>query len=432
VFLIVPLLVLLAAAGTAVAGDGTPSSVEVVAEFADAGAILKGNDVRVDGVLAGTVSEIDLVDNKAHLTLRLEGAFAPIHEDAKVAIRPVSLLGERFVDLDRGTASAPVLPDGGLIPATQTRRSVDLDEVLSAVDDPTGEALAALLIGLGGGLAGRGADAAEAIEALGPALTDTAGLLSLLSEQNALLGELIDRAQPALSALGADRGARLDALVASTKGLLDTTAGAAPALGESLKRLPPALATARTALVELAALAGETTPVLSSLRPLTDDLTGFAADLTQFAAVAGPALASLEPVLARGRELIEAARPVVADLEAAGGDTRAVAKAGRQISDALPADLRNLFDFVRNFALATGGSDGISHYLRVLGTPNQEDVDGRSPVEPPQSPIFGHPESTKSPASPALPVPKDDAGSVTGLTAKQERSLLQYLVGGGK
>ena len=185
--------------------------------------------------------------------------------------------------------------------------------------------------------------------------------------------------------------------------------------------------------MELAALAGETTPVLSSLRPLTDDLSGFAADLSEFAAVAGPALASLEPVLARGRELIEAARPVIADLEAAGGDTRAVARAGRQLSDSLPADLANLFDFVRNFALATSGSDGISHYLRVLSTPNQEDVDGRSPFEPPQSPIFGQPESAERPSVPAAPAPKvkSDAGSATGLTAEQERSLLEYLVGGG-
>jgi phospholipid/cholesterol/gamma-HCH transport system substrate-binding protein len=425
---------LLAAAGTAVAGDGKPSTIEVVAEFDDAGAILQGNDVRVDGIHAGIVRKVELVNNKAHLTLKLDGDFAPIHEDATVAIRPISLLGERFVDLDRGTDVAPVLPDGGLIPASQTRRSVDLDEVLSAVDQPTGEALSALLVGLGGGMAGRGEDAAKAIEALAPALTDTAGLLALLSDQNTLLAELIDRAQPALSALGADRGARLDKLVASTKGLLDTTAGAAPQLGATLKRLPTALATARSALMELAALAGETTPVLASLRPLTNDLVGFAADLSEFASVAGPALASLDPVLAKGRELIEAARPVIADLEAAGGDARAVAKAGRSISDALPADLSNLFDFVRNFALATSGSDGISHYLRFLPPGNQENVDGRSPFEPPQAPIFGRPESTDLPAVPAAPAPKvkGDPGSATGLTAEQERSLLEYLVGGGK
>jgi phospholipid/cholesterol/gamma-HCH transport system substrate-binding protein len=432
--LAIPVVMLLAAAGTAVAGDGKPSTIEVVAEFDDAGAILKGNDVRVDGIHAGIVRKVELVNNKAHLTLKLDGDFAPIHEDATVAIRPISLLGERFVDLDRGTAVAPVLPDGGLIPAGQTRRSVDLDEVLSAVDQPTGEALSALLVGLGGGMAGRGEDAAKAIEALAPALTDTASLLALLSDQNTLLAELIDRAQPALSALGADRGARLDKLVGSTKGLLDTTAAAAPHLGATLKRLPTALATARSALMELAALAGETTPVLASLRPLTGDLMGFAADLSEFASVAGPALASLDPVLAKGRELIEAAHPVIADLEAAGGDARAVAKAGRSISDALPADLANLFDFVRNFALATSGSDGISHYLRFLPPGNQEDVDGRSPFEPPQAPIFGRPESTDRPSVPAAPAPKvnGDPGSATGLTADQERSLLEYLVGGGK
>ena len=55
----VPVVVLLAAAGTAVAGDGKPSHVEVVAEFADAGAILKGNDVRVDGVHAGIVDRVN-------------------------------------------------------------------------------------------------------------------------------------------------------------------------------------------------------------------------------------------------------------------------------------------------------------------------------------------------------------------------------------
>src|ERR1044072_1654379 len=103
----VPAMALLAAAGTAMAGDGRPSHIEVVAELNDAGAILSGNDVRVDGVLAGTVKKIELVDNKAHLTLSLSGDFAPIHQDATVAVRPLSLLGERFVDLDRGSAASP-------------------------------------------------------------------------------------------------------------------------------------------------------------------------------------------------------------------------------------------------------------------------------------------------------------------------------------
>ncbi|MGH8998909.1 MAG: MlaD family protein, partial [Acidimicrobiia bacterium] len=71
-FALVPAVALVAVAGVtgATAGDGRPSHIEVVAEFDDAGAILSGNDVRVDGVLAGTVKKITLVDNKARLTLR--------------------------------------------------------------------------------------------------------------------------------------------------------------------------------------------------------------------------------------------------------------------------------------------------------------------------------------------------------------------------
>jgi phospholipid/cholesterol/gamma-HCH transport system substrate-binding protein len=436
----VPAIALLAVAASAPAvraGDGRPAHIEVVAEMADAGAILAGNDVRVDGILAGQVKKIELVDNKARLTLRLSGDFAPVHRDATVAVRPVSLLGERFVDLDRGSAAAPALPDGGLIPATQTRRSVDLDEVLSAVDQPTGDALKAMIVGLGGGLAGRGADAARALQTLGPALEDTAGLLNLLNGQNALLQQLIDRAQPALSALGADRGARLDQLMTSTKGLLDTTAASAPALAASLNRLPGALATARAAFVELAGLAGTTTPLLASLRPLTGDLSGFAADLKSFADAAGPALASLDPVLAKGQELIDAARPPVAGLAAAGGDIKGVARAARGTVAPLPVDLANLLDFVRNFALTTSGSDGISHYLRVLGTMNQEDFDGRAPGPVPRFPTAGPPGSPAAPpagaeaAGPSAALqPAAAAGSATGLTAEQERSLLRYLVGG--
>ena len=423
-----PAVALVAWGGAAQAGDDRPSNLEVVAEFADAGAILPGNDVRVDGVLAGTVKRIELVDNQAHLTLKIDGDFAPIHRDATVAVRPVSLLGERFVDLDRGTPSAPALESGDLIPSSQTTRSVDLDEILSAVDDPTGDGLASLITGLGAGLAGRGEDAAKAIEALGPALADTAGLLRILADQNELLQTLIDTSQPALSALGADRGARLDQLVASTKGLLDTTAANAPALGESLRRLPGALATARSAFVELAALSQDTTPLLAALRPLTGDLTGFATDLSAFADSAGPALASLDPVLARGKELIEAARPVIATLAAAGDDTKAVARSARGVTDKLPPDLSNLFDFVRNFALATSGSDGISHYLRVLFTGGAENFDGRAPLAAPQGAV-SPPAATVSPPPAPVPAP---GSSATGLRPEQERSLLSYLVGGDR
>ena len=464
--LIPALFVGAAFAGPEPTSAGGGHGVDVVAVFADAGSILPGNDVRVDGVNAGLVKKVRLVDGKAHLTLAVGGAFTPLHTDAKAAIRPVSLLGERFVDLDRGSAAAPVLGDGGVIPEAQTRRAVDLQEVLDAVDDPTGDALAALLVGLGQGMDGRGADAGAAIDALAPALTRTTELLQILGGQNELLTSLVDRVEPVASALGTERGQRMDKLVGATDQLLGATAAARPQLEEALRRLPDALAAARSALTELAGFAGETTPVLASLRPVTGDLRQIADELSAFADAAGPALTTLEPVLRKGQDLIGAARPVASELAAAGGDLEKVAKSSRTLVEAFPPDFGNLLDYVRNFALATAGADGVSHYLRIFVESSSEAIDGLSPLSTPAvgqpSPIPGAGipaditrglADNKSPLLPAVPGAVDslvggvggllgvplgtpttgatsgDPGSATGLTLTQERSLLDYLLG---
>ncbi|HVW33432.1 MAG TPA: MlaD family protein [Acidimicrobiia bacterium] len=478
-------------AGPDAAPAGGGHGVTITAVFADAGAILPGNDVRVDGVPAGLVKKVRLVGGRAQLTLSVGGAFTPLHTDATANIRPVSLLGERFVDLDRGSPGAPLLANGGVIPVTQTRRAVDLSEVLDAVDDPTGDALAALIVGLGQGVDGRGADAGAALDALAPALTKTTELLQLLGSQNDLLGALVDKVEPVASALGTGRGQRMDQLVGSADALLGATAAARPQLEEALKRLPDALTAARGALTQLAGFADQTTPVLESLKPVTGDLRQIAGELQTFADAAGPALSTLGPVLQKGNDLITAARPVASELAAAGGDLQTVAKSGRTLVEAFPPDLSNLLDFVRNFAVATAGADGVSHYLRIFIEASSQAVDGLLPVP---TPVLGQPTgipaaglpaaitnglagnktpllpsvgglvngvtgtvggllggtgllggegllgtvggvlgltpSTVSPApNGAAPAPADP-GSATGLTATQEHSLLDYLLGG--
>ena len=446
-----------------VGAKGERSDLDITAEFADAGAIIPGNDVVVDGVKAGSVRRLDLVDGKARVSFSVDADFTPLHTDATAAIRSVSLLGERYLDLARGTPSAPVLADGAVLPVSQTQRAVELQEILDVVDQPTGTALAALIVALGEGMAARGEDAAAAIDAMEPALTETARLLEILGGQNQLLAALVDRAEPVASALGAERGARLDRLVAASDDLLAATAGGRPELEAALQRLPGALTTARSALAELSNLAGQTTPVLASLRPVTGDLRQIAFELGDFADAAGPALASADPVLERARELVAAATPVTAELRAAAGDVQTAARATRTVVEALPEDVSNLLDFVRNAALAVGGSDSLSHYLRifVLATPGST---GFLPENPP-APVAGAPAAAPvstgaapaavplGPVLPGLvsqlfgdsapgllggtptpnPAPQlgGDTGSATGLTFTQERSLLSYLLGAG-
>ena len=439
------LLVAVAAGGVTAAE--THPAVTVHADFTDAGAIIPGNDVMVDGVKAGTVEKLRLLDGKARVTISVGSAFTPLHTDARITIKAVSLLGERYIDVDRGSPSAPVLESGAVLPATQTGRTIELQEFLDVVNDPAGAALAALIVALGEGLEGRGEDAAAALDALKPALTETKELLEILGAHNRLLTALIDRAEPVAQALAADRGERLDKVVAATDQLLAATAAGKPELDAALRRLPTALATARSALGELTALAGQTTPVLSSLRPLSGDLRQIAGELQSFADAAGPALVSAEPVLERLRELITAASPVTAELRAAAPDVQAAAKGTRTIVEALPEDLSNLLDFVRNAALATAGHDGISHYLRIFALGTGKEVGPGDAPETSTAPTASTPIPAGGPLSgplavPSVPslidktplaplVPNVDLGSATGLTELQEQSLLRYLLGSG-
>jgi phospholipid/cholesterol/gamma-HCH transport system substrate-binding protein len=413
---------------TAATTIGTgPSPATIYADFADASPLIVGNEVKLGGVRVGQVRSIRVRDGRARVALRLDPAALPVHRDARVTIRPVSLLGERYVALDRGTPTAPALQDGGVIPVANTGRSVDLDQVLDAVDKPTGKALAALLTTVGEGMNGHGKDVDAAVRALAPAMTDADGLVRLLDQQTDLLTSLVDRVTPVAGALSGEQGKVLDRLVGSADQLLATTAANEEALDDTLSRLPGTLADARRTLSRLAGVAQSTTPTLAGLRPTTDNLTQISSELEQLSDAADPALAGLQPVLSRARELLAQAAPVVATLEQAGPDLRATARGARPIATALSGNIRNVLDFVRLWALTTNGHDGLSHYFRGNFVVTAETLTG---------PIPGGgdllPSSDLTGLLPQLPSPKvvEDLTDVTGLTSSQEESLLNSLIGG--
>jgi ABC-type transport system involved in resistance to organic solvents, periplasmic component len=102
--------VALIAATGATAGMGGPSGGRVImTEFADVSPIIAGQQVKVHGVTVGEVGEPNFLPDRkiALVPLYVDAAALPIHSDATARVAPVSLLGERFVNLDQGTASAP-------------------------------------------------------------------------------------------------------------------------------------------------------------------------------------------------------------------------------------------------------------------------------------------------------------------------------------
>ena len=419
-------------------GDSDGGDLRVVAVFADASPLVPGNVVKASGINVGKITGVKLRDGKARVEMLVDRSVLPLHQDVTATITTQDLLGERFVRLERGSASAPVLTSPMVIGEKHTGRVVDLQDVLNSVDTPTSTALAALITGSGEGLKGQGKNVDKAIAALAPAMTQTRDLTSILSEQNQLLAHLVDNAKPVAAALATDNGKSLDHLTRSAQTTLAAVAAERESVRASLKVLPQTMASARSTLAELAGVADPTTRTLASLRPVTNDLTDISGELQRFADAADPALASLPPVLDRANKLLAQAAPVVSALRPAAKDLVPASASANQLSNGALSgkNLTNLMEFVKGWSMATSDYDSISHYFKAMVplSPNAlgDTAAGLLPALPDDI-LHGLPV----PTAPKLPLPARDGASdpkpgdgATGLSESQENNLLEQLLGG--
>lgn len=106
---------------------------ELVGSFDAAGqGLLAGSDVKVRGVNIGQVRSIALVDGRALVKLRIKDG-EEVPTDATAVIRPKTLFGEKFVDIDPGPTeeTGPFLNDGDEL--TNTLGGFELEEVLTDI-----------------------------------------------------------------------------------------------------------------------------------------------------------------------------------------------------------------------------------------------------------------------------------------------------------
>ncbi|MBK5117876.1 MAG: MCE family protein, partial [Thermoleophilia bacterium] len=126
----------------------------VTATFENAATLRTSSPVRIAGVNVGKVTEISLDGELSRVTFTVDEAGRPLKTDSQVTIRPrLFLEGNFFLDLQPGSPSAAVLDDGDSIPATQTQTAVQLDQILTTLQQPDRRNLSALLDGYGSALA---------------------------------------------------------------------------------------------------------------------------------------------------------------------------------------------------------------------------------------------------------------------------------------
>lgn len=270
------------------------------AEFTSARGLVAGNDVRIDGALAGRVEAVELTrDGHARVAYTLKEQATRPKADAAAAIRPVDLLGDTYLALSPGTRGTL----RGPIPVARTSNAPRLDELLRTFQPGVRDGVRALLVEGGLALDRRGDDLARATIALRPALRAADGVLGELDAQDAALARLVPRAEHAASQV-AERAQDVGPLLDGLAGTLRTTATRGKELDAGIARAPATLARLRSTSDELAATARTATPVAAQVRDLAPALTTAVADLGPLLERTRTAAPQLTALLGTGRSFL--------------------------------------------------------------------------------------------------------------------------------
>ena len=447
--------VLIAIAAGALVTTGAASSsggsYRVTAFFDDGAFAVPGEDVRIAGAAVGTISAMNVCTastgpcapgtlNKAAATFQISNSdFIPFRANATCAIRPQSLIGEKYVDCNPGTSSAPPLTkiEHGLgagtymLPVDRTSSPVDTDLVQDIYREPVRQELALILNELGTGLASRGSDLNAVIHRANPALGYTDQVLKILAAQNRQLAQLARDSDAVLTPLAKDQTAlRQWVLTANTTSVASAQRAAAEA--QSFHLLPGFLAQLKPLSADLARLAEQATPALNSLSVAAPALATQYEELAPFADVTRRSLIALgkasllqQPALlattALDKRLLNFGTAGVPSFKALDRLTGSLDKTG---------GLEQLMGVLFYGTAATNGFDSAGHYIRTEALVGGCTAYNKTPVGGCSANFSGVPK-TKAAADVAA------IGSLRSANAAQTRKisslsgLLSYLLGTG-
>jgi virulence factor Mce-like protein len=181
--------VALAASALTACSGGAGSGYQLTAYFDKAISLYPQSSVKVLGLPAGRVTSVKVVGTEVRVRMRINND-VPVPADVKAAIVPLSLIGERYVQLfpawTRGVARAK---GGDVIPRDRTSIPVEPDEALEAIkhllDSLDPDATGRLVKNLGDDLKDTGPDINGALKGLGD-------LTSALADKDEDLLAIID------------------------------------------------------------------------------------------------------------------------------------------------------------------------------------------------------------------------------------------------
>ncbi|MGI5127338.1 MCE family protein [Pseudonocardia sp. CA-107938] len=228
-------------------GDRTTYS----ARFEDVTGLLRGDDVRIAGVVVGSVKDIEVVDRRiARVDFEIDSSLR-LPATTHAAVLYKNLIGQRFLGLSQEQqACNPQAPQtlaaGAVIPEGCTRKPLNLTELFNgfrplfqALDPEQVNTLANEIIQV---LQGQGGT----IDSL---LSSTASLTKTLADKDKVIGELIDNLNGVLDTV-TSRNDQLNDLIVSLRELVAGLAEDREPIGNAISSIGDLAATTSSLLEE--------------------------------------------------------------------------------------------------------------------------------------------------------------------------------------
>jgi phospholipid/cholesterol/gamma-HCH transport system substrate-binding protein len=288
---------------------GTGGGYQVSATFANAGQLVRGNQVEVGGRPIGTITDIELTeDGRAKVTMALDD-YTPLHEGTRATIRANSLSGiaNRYVALELGPDNAPEIKDGGSIGVDDVTAPVDLDQLFNTLDDDTRAGLQKFVRGSSEAIDGKSREGSESFRYLNPALSTSSQLINEIVSDKQTFQDFVSDTSQVVNAV-AERRNDLSALVGNANATAGAIGDENVALARSLDLLPDTLRNANTTFVNLRATLDDLDVLTAESLPATRELAPFLRDLRPLVRDATPTIHDLRTLIRApgpGNDLIE-------------------------------------------------------------------------------------------------------------------------------
>jgi virulence factor Mce-like protein len=291
-------------------------------EMYDAFGLVNGSDVRVGGVNAGSVTDLNIDDKKrAVVTVELTGPLAVLGKDSTCASEPQSLIAEYFIDCD---PKGPVLPDGGEIPASHVTQTVQPDQVADSLRQSYRDRLSMIINEFGTALAGNAHDLNQAIRLGSPSLLELRKVLDILAKQNTTLRDINVNSDRIFSQLDKNK-ANVVRFIQEARDTAAASAARRDDLSADFDRLDDFLNQLGPTSQQLADTARASTPLLQDLDAAAPQLNNLALKLPAFNDATKTSLVGLGQAAIPGRQALTQGRDEIQALRAAAQNARPVA-----------------------------------------------------------------------------------------------------------